>query len=102
MLYILKISKCSDGADINFASHTQYGLVHFWNSSAGDIRQWFHSLYKMKGGVQPLDGKWNVVINPQDLDELYERKMCVNRIMSNPSSGDITYVCSTYVPASGH
>lgn len=103
MLYILKISNCNDGCDIDMSMYTQYGLVHFWDSTAGGVRQWFHSLYKMKGGIEGLDGRWNVVINRQDLDDLYEKKMCINRIMNN-SFGDggetISYVCSTYIPGS--
>lgn len=105
MMYILKISKCNDGCDLNISLYTQYGMVHFWDSSAHDVRLWFHSLYKMKGGIEDIDGRWNVVINHQDFKELYEKKICVNRIMGSSLNGggeSVSYVYSSYIPSSSH
>lgn len=105
MLCIIRLDKCVDGRDITILPYTPYRLIHFWEIDNYVVREWFHSLYKMKGGVTDIMGKWNVTINEQDLDNMHAQNICNNRILDNSWVDDSvtsTYIFMSYIPNAPH
>lgn len=105
MLCIIRLGKCVDGRDITILPYTPYRLIHFWEIDDCAAREWFHSLYRMKGGLADIMGKWNVTINQEDLDNMNIQNVCGNRILDNTwvdARVISTYVFMSYIPNAPH
>lgn len=82
------------------SKHIPYILSHYWDAD-GEVSRWFFDLYKMKGGVNGYEEKWNMTLNHQDIERLKEVNNIDNRFFDNSvklMDGGVSLIICNHAP----